>query len=123
MKIKIISFGYKYHSAPDSDLVIDCRILNNPYWDDNLRSYSGKDKSVREYIFSDDLSLSFLENLKHLIFDYLELAEMKKSDSVSFAFGCTGGHHRSVAVAETIYDCLTSEGYDVDCENIDLERE
>jgi len=106
MVITVQSFGFKYGLPQDSDLVFDVRFLKNPFFVEELRNLTGKDRSVWEYVFSDASSKKFLKKLKDmlgfLIPNYIR--EGKKFLTVSI--GCTGGKHRSVANVEFIANYL-----------------
>jgi len=100
--ITVQSFGFKYGIPTESDLVLDVRFLKNPHFCEDLRSYSGLDKKVRDYIFQDKRTKQLFKRLWPL-FDFLlpnYVAEGKKFLTISI--GCTGGKHRSVAIAEEI---------------------
>lgn len=99
LKIKITSFGRKY-GVPEADVVIDVRCLENPFWVQELKPLSGLDAPVREYIFSNPQSVEFAQKLLDLLQMQALLAQGRKCEALSVAVGCTGGRHRSVAVAE-----------------------
>ncbi|MEF3255372.1 MAG: RNase adapter RapZ [Deferribacterales bacterium] len=106
MVITIQSFGFKYGIPQDSDMVLDVRFLKNPFFVDKLRNLTGMDDEVYNYVFSDERSIIFLKKLKSmltfLIPNYVK--EGKKFFTISI--GCTGGKHRSVAIAKFIADYL-----------------
>lgn len=105
MKLYLTSFGRKY-GVPSADCVIDVRCLKNPFWVPELRSFSGMDAEVREYIFSDRESLDYVNRLAELLKMQTKLASDRGFEAFSVAVGCTGGRHRSVAVAEFLADAL-----------------
>lgn len=107
--IEITSFGYKDGILQDADLVFDVRFLPNPYYIKDLRDYDGKQKPVRDYVLKWDVTSEFIEKivdlLKFLIPHYIN--EQKRM--LSIGFGCTGGYHRSVVIAEEIGRILKEE--------------
>ncbi len=109
--ISIYSFGFKYGLPLESDLVFDLRFLPNPYYSEELRGLSGLDKKVRNFVLSSEVSQAFLKKLFDLLaFVLPKYAEEGKS-YVNIAFGCTGGRHRSVVIAEEVASYLLEEGY------------
>jgi len=99
LNLLIQSFGFKYGAPSDADLIADMRFLPNPYWDERLRPYTGEDSQVADYVLSQDGAEEFITNyiaaLQPVIRGYLK--ENRKHASI--ALGCTGGKHRSVAIA------------------------
>jgi UPF0042 nucleotide-binding protein len=123
MKTTVLSFGFKYGLPLDADMVLDCRFLPNPHWVDELRPLPGTDARVREYVMEKKQTRDFLERLETL-FDGLVpgfLGEGKRYLTV--AIGCTGGHHRSVVLAEELSRILRERGLPVSVRHRDLERE
>jgi len=100
--LTVMSFGYKEGSPPVANMLFDVRFLKNPYWVPELRNLTGLDKAVQEYVLSQPMAVKFLETLYPLVesilprFTELELTEF------TIAFGCTGGQHRSTALAEAL---------------------
>lgn len=121
--ITVISFGYKYGIPADSDFVFDLRFLDNPFFVDRLKAYSGLDRAVAAYVFQSGAAERFLELLAKLLrFVLVEMAgEGRKR--VTFAFGCTGGRHRSVAVAERFAHMERQAGYHVVLEHRNIASE
>ena len=102
MNIHVMSFGFKHGIPTDADFVLDVRCLPNPYWVEELRSKTGLDSEVRDYVFSFDETTELLDKLKSLL-DFLNPLYIKEGKSqLVIAIGCTGGNHRSVAIAETL---------------------
>ena len=111
MRTRVMSFGYKYGVPVDVDLVIDCRFLPNPHWVEELRPQTGLHDQVKDYVLEQDTAKDFLERLDGLL-GLLLPAYLKEGKSyLAVAFGCTGGRHRSVAVAEAVADLLRARGY------------
>lgn len=107
----VVSFGFKYGMPLDADLVFDVRFLPNPFYIDELKNHTGLDKDVRDYVFSFDQANDFFDKLYDMV-DFLlpRYIDEGKSQLV-IAIGCTGGMHRSVAVANKLYEKLTENGY------------
>ncbi len=102
MHITLLSFGYKNGLPLDADLVFDCRFLPNPHWVDELRPLSGLDAPVRDYVLRQPAAGEFLENLQTMLGQLLPAYVQEGKSYLTIALGCTGGRHRSVAVAEEI---------------------
>lgn len=122
MQIGVGSFGFKHGLPLDVDMVIDCRFLPNPHWIPELRAFSGKDESVREYVLEREVTERFLGHLQPLIDDLLPAYAAEGKSYFTVAFGCTGGRHRSVAVAEAVAQHLTSGGWVPRVFHRDIER-
>ena len=99
MKITLISFGRKY-GVPEADIVLDMRCLENPFWVAELKEKSGLEPEVQNYIFSNPESKEYLQNLFALLRLQIKLSLDRSRKNLTVAVGCTGGRHRSVAVAE-----------------------
>jgi UPF0042 nucleotide-binding protein len=121
LRVNLISFGFKYGVPREADMVFDLRFLPNPYFVEELRSLSGKDSKVSEYVFASRNVLAFRDKLLELLFFMLPLMENEGRYRVAIAIGCTGGRHRSVAVAEDIFKSLRQADYLVSLEHRHLE--
>jgi RNase adapter protein RapZ len=122
MQTTVISFGYKHGLPLDTDLVIDCRFLPNPHWVDELRPQTGLDELVRRYVMGQDVTGQFLDELTSLL-DLLLPAYVTEGKSyLTVAFGCTGGRHRSVVIAEEVAARLRGLGYDPKVSHRDIAR-
>jgi RNase adapter protein RapZ len=123
VRVNIVSFGYKYGLPVDADLVADCRFLPNPHWIPQLRPLTGLDQPVREYVLgqpgAEKFLAAYLETLRVLLTGY----EREGKHFVTLAIGCTGGKHRSVAMAEQLGARLAEAGPDVQVTHRDLGRE
>ncbi|PRR80605.1 glmZ(sRNA)-inactivating NTPase [Clostridium liquoris] len=121
--ITVVSFGFKYGIPLDSDLVFDVRFLPNPYYISELKNHSGNDKDVIDYVMGYDVTNNFIDKLEDmlefLIPNYLQ--EGKRQLIVSI--GCTGGRHRSVAIANAIYNRLKNKGHKVNIDHRDIEED
>jgi UPF0042 nucleotide-binding protein len=122
MQITVESFGYKHGLPLDVDLVLDCRFLPNPHWVDELRPLSGKDEAVREYVLGQPAAVSFLEHLNRLLRLLLPAYVAEGKSYLTIAFGCTGGRHRSVAIAEEVADQLRQRGEHPVVSHRDIDR-
>jgi UPF0042 nucleotide-binding protein len=110
MQTSVISFGYKHGIPLDVDLVFDCRFLPNPFWVEELRPFSGLDEPVRAFVLSQPESLSFLEKVDDLLTSILPAFVREGKSYLTIAMGCTGGRHRSVALAQALADRLAGHG-------------
>ncbi len=120
--VNIVSFGYKFGIPTDADLVFDVRFLPNPFYVDDLRAMSGLDDPVKDYIFSSSSAGDFLKMLYEMVDYLLPLYAEEGKLSLNIAVGCTGGRHRSVAVAGALYDHLKKSGAKVTFTNRDMDK-
>lgn len=111
MRLTLQSFGFKHGLPRDVDVVLDCRFLPNPYWDETLRSLNGKDPEIQEFVIDRPLAQRFIDHLETLLTDLLPAYQEEGKSYLSIAFGCTGGRHRSVAVAEVMGRILKEQGW------------
>lgn len=109
--ISVMSFGFKYSVPKESDLVFDVRFLPNPYYDMQLRPKTGLDKEVKDYAFKNGQAEVFLSKLEDLLEFLLPCYISEGKNTLVVAIGCTGGKHRSVAIAEEISVYLKEKGY------------
>ncbi|MGM9614858.1 MAG: RNase adapter RapZ [Oscillospiraceae bacterium] len=119
--VHITSFGYKLGIPQEADLVFDVRCLANPYYQDSLRRLNGLDPAVSEYVFRDGTASELTERLRSLVEFLVPLFERDRQE-LNIAVGCTGGHHRSVAVAQALGDMLERPGLAVSVSHRDMER-
>ena len=120
--ISLVSFGYRFGLPSDADLVFDVRFLPNPHFVPKLRQYSGKNPRVARYIRSFKQTGQFLRRIEGLL-EYLIPHYIREGKSyLTIAFGCTGGRHRSVMMAEAIGKALAKRGYTIKLEHRDLKR-
>ncbi|HMC68176.1 MAG TPA: RNase adapter RapZ [Mycobacteriales bacterium] len=119
----VMSFGYKYGLPVDADIVVDCRLLPNPHWVPELRPLTGLDEAVRDYVFAQDGAREFVDAYGDLMHRYEEGYAREGKHYATLAVGCTGGKHRSVAIAEDLAARLRSDGVDVSVVHRDLGRE
>jgi UPF0042 nucleotide-binding protein len=123
LRATVVSFGYKYGLPVDADLVVDCRFLPNPHWVPDLRARTGQDPLVRDYVLSQRGAQEFLDRYSEVLAILIPGYQAEGKRYVSLAVGCTGGKHRSVAVAEQLAQRLTDLGVDVRVSHRDLGRE
>lgn len=120
--VNVESFGFKYGIPMDADMVLDVRFLPNPFYVEELRAMTGMDAPVREYVLSSDTAQDFLDRLCGMIDFLLPQYAEEGRYGLTIAVGCTGGQHRSVAVAKALADHLQDMGEDVQFSNRDLEK-
>jgi UPF0042 nucleotide-binding protein len=119
----VVSFGFKYGLPVDADLVADCRFLPNPHWVPELRPQNGRDPEVREYVLSQPDAAAFLDSYTHLL-GLLSVGYRREGKHwLTVAVGCTGGTHRSVAIADALGRRLGEAGFDVRVVHRDMGRE
>jgi UPF0042 nucleotide-binding protein len=106
MKIYILSFGYKFGIPYDADIVIDVRCLPNPYFVEELKNLNGTSHEVKEYMDAQEETHHFLKKYLDLLFYLIPLYEREGKTSLTITIGCTAGRHRSVSIAETIFEKL-----------------
>ncbi len=123
LRLSIVSFGYKYGLPVDADVVADCRFLPNPHWIPELAPMTGRDDPVREYVLSRPGAAEFLYHYAELLNVILPGYEREGKRFVTLAIGCTGGKHRSVAMADALAVRITGAGVDVQVVHRDLGRE
>ena len=123
LRLSIVSFGYKYGLPVDADLVADCRFLPNPHWIAELAPMTGRDDPVREYVLSQPGAGEFLYHYAELLNVVLPGYEREGKRFVTLAIGCTGGKHRSVAMADELAARIAGLGVDVQVVHRDLGRE
>ncbi|HZU72591.1 MAG TPA: RNase adapter RapZ [Acidimicrobiales bacterium] len=122
MRTQVLSFGYKYGIPLDVDLVLDCRFLPNPHWIEELRTHSGLEEPVRRYVLDQPETEEFLKKVDDLL-GMLMPAYVKEGKSyLTIALGCTGGHHRSVVLAEEIAERLRRAGFTPAVSHRDVSR-
>lgn len=110
LQVNVMSFGFKYGLPIEADMVFDVRFLPNPFYDSELRGKTGLDKEVRDYIFRHESSREFLRKLSELITFLVPRYVEEGKHTLTIAVGCTGGRHRSVAVAEALTELIRELG-------------
>jgi UPF0042 nucleotide-binding protein len=123
MRTRVVSFGFKYGSPIDADLVLDVRFLKNPFFVESLRNQTGLDEPVRKYVLDNDDGQGYLDVAMRFLDFCLPRIEREGRSYLTIAVGCTGGQHRSVTVAEALAAHLRSEtALSVDVIHRDAER-
>jgi UPF0042 nucleotide-binding protein len=118
-----VSFGYKFGIPQESlDIVMDVRFLPNPYYLDNLKSLDGKHEKVINFVMTNDESKKFLRMFEKML-DFLIPNYIEEGKSyLGIGIGCTGGRHRSVVIADILYDYLKLKGYPVKLSHKDIDK-
>jgi UPF0042 nucleotide-binding protein len=120
LDILVQSFGFRYGIPPGSDLVMDIRFLPNPHFIPELRDSTGKEPAVRDYVLSQPSCREFLHRFQDLLGFLLPHYRREGKSYLTISVGCTGGRHRSVAIAEALAKCVTGEGVTVKTAHRDL---
>lgn len=122
MTVSVVSFGFKHGIPMEADLVFDVRFMPNPFYIDELRHKTGLDAPVRDYVFSFRETGEFMGKLRDMIGYLLPRYREEGKTVLVIAIGCTGGHHRSVAVTHALSEYITSLGYRVAENHRDMTR-
>jgi UPF0042 nucleotide-binding protein len=123
LRATVMSFGFKYGIPVDADVVLDARFLPNPHWEPHLREHTGLESDVREYVIGNPAAVSFLDEATRLL-DVMARGYLHEGKRyVTVAVGCTGGKHRSVALAEELAARLSAHGIETMVVHRDLGRE
>ena len=120
--VTVMSFGFKYGIPPEADLVLDVRFLPNPYYDEELRIRTGTDPDVRDYVLNHADAMEFIDRIQNLLKFLLPRYVAEPKSYLTIAVGCTGGRHRSVAVAHQLALFLRSTRFDVRLRHRDVHR-
>ncbi len=120
--VSVMSFGYKYGIPLEADLVFDVRFLPNPYYVSELRDQTGLDDPVSEFVFRSPETQEFMKKLENLIAFLLPLYVEEGKLGLTIAVGCTGGRHRSAAIAKALADYIEEQGYAVQCIHRDIQK-
>lgn len=124
LSTRLVSFGFKYGTPVDADIVLDVRFLPNPFFVDQLRPLSGLEPAVRDYVLATDDARAFSEKALDLLEFALPRYEREGKSYLTVAIGCTGGRHRSVAITELLAGALGSKtGLRIDVVHRDIDRE
>ena len=122
MRVSIRSFGFKNGTPRDIDLLFDVRFLPNPHWVSELRPLRGTDERVAEYVMSEDAAKEFVDRADEMLAFLIPHFEAEGKSYLSVGIGCTGGHHRSVAIAEELGRRLAQHGITASVGHRDIER-
>ena len=118
--VNILSFGYKFGIPIESDWVLDMRFIPNPFYVPSLKKLTGNNQKVSQYVLKHDITQEFIKKNKAMIEEIIPNYMKEGKYSLTLAFGCTGGHHRSVAMANEFARILEEDGYRVTLEHRDL---
>lgn len=122
LAVNVLSFGFKHGIPIEADLVFDVRFMPNPYYVPELKNKTGLDQAVRDFVFSFRQTNDFMEQLEKMLTFLLPLYAEEGKSALVIAIGCTGGHHRSVAVSHELAEYITEEGYQVTENHRDISR-
>jgi UPF0042 nucleotide-binding protein len=122
MAVSVQSFSYKRGLPRGVDMVFDCRFLRNPYWESSLRALDGRSPQVAAFVGGDPRFAPFFERVADLVLMLLPAQSEEGKAHLTIGFGCTGGQHRSVAVAEKMGAALAAAGWQVSIRHRELER-
>lgn len=122
MAIYVQSFAYKRGVPRGVDMVFDCRFLRNPHWDPDLRKLDGRYEMVRDYVQEDERCAPFFQHVSDLVELLLPAFIEEGKSHVTIGFGCTGGQHRSVTLAEMLMNALAKQGWQASIRHRELER-
>lgn len=122
LSVTVKSFSYKRGTPHGADMVLDCRFLRNPYWNDQLRELDGRHERIQAFVRHDPLYQDFYESLVRMVTLLLPAYRNEGKTHFTLALGCTGGRHRSVAVAENLAADLAERGWPVSVRHPELER-
>ncbi len=122
LAVSVHSFSYKRGLPRGLDMVFDCRFLNNPHWEPALRPLDGRDAAVLDYVQADGRFAPFFDKVSDLVESLLPAYTDEGKAHLSIGFGCTGGQHRSVALAETLTQTLAQKGWRVSIRHREIER-
>ena len=122
MRVSIRSFGFKHGVPRDTDLVLDVRFLPNPHWVPELRELRGTNPPVSEYVLGSDGAEEFMDKIDDLLEFLIPRFQGEGKSYLSIGIGCTGGHHRSVAIAEELRRRLSEHGVNASVRHRDMER-
>lgn len=122
MRVSVTSFGFKHGTPRDSDIMFDVRFLPNPHWVPELRPYRGTDEPVADYVLSTDDAREFLVRVEDLLDFLIPRFKAEGKSYLTIGIGCTGGHHRSVALAEEIGRWLATNDIDARVRHRDIEK-
>lgn len=122
MALHLMSFGFRYGIPPEANFVLDVRFIPNPYFVKELKEGTGLDQDVSQYVLQQDASEMILAHSKRLIDDVIPLAKEEGKSSMTFAVGCTGGRHRSVALIEALAVTLRDQEIEALVTHRDVEK-
>ena len=119
--VTVMSFGFKFGLPADAGWVVDARMVRNPFWVPELRSFTGLDDAVRDYVLEDEVARELIERTHALISWSAQRNAERGKDALSLAVGCTGGRHRSVVIVEALAERLRGDGLTVSVTHRDVD--
>lgn len=123
LSVTVLSFGFKYGIPVDSDLVFDVRFIPNPFYITELRQYSGKDEPVKRFVLNQKETQEFIAKIKDMLLFLIPNYIKEGKRQLIISIGCTGGRHRSVAIANEIHKILVDNNFNVKIEHRDIEED
>lgn len=123
MVVEVLSFGFKYGVPLEANIVLDVRFLPNPYWDEDLRPLTGMDPEVSDYVTNNDQAREFFKHSKAMLKYLIPRYEAEPKSYLTIAIGCTGGRHRSVAMAHEVLRLLRDMQYDARLRHRDMGKD
>ena len=122
LQSRIVSFGFKHGVPKDVDLLLDCRFLPNPHWEDELRAMTGEDTPVREFLLQKEITNQFLAQLESMLRLIMPAYQEEGKSYLSLAIGCTGGRHRSVMIVNELQGVFAKLGFEASVTHRDIEK-
>ena len=123
LDVTLRSFGFKYGTPTDVNMLWDVRFLPNPYWQEELRAKTGLEKEVSDFVIGSSEGRTFLKLMKNMVFFIIQQNLIADKKELVFAIGCTGGRHRSVAMVEVIQDVLMMLPVNLKIEHRDIDKD
>jgi RNase adapter protein RapZ len=121
ISMTVMSFGFKFGLPADAGWVVDVRMVRNPFWVPELRSLTGHDAAVRDYVLEDEVARDLIDRIHSLISWSAQRNAERGKDGLSLAVGCTGGRHRSVVIVDAIAERLRGDGLTVTVTHRDVD--
>jgi UPF0042 nucleotide-binding protein len=121
ISMTVMSFGFKFGLPADAGWVVDVRMVRNPFWVPELRSLTGHDAAVRDYVLEDEVACDLIDRIHSLISWSAQRNAERGKDGLSLAVGCTGGRHRSVVIVDAIAERLRGDGLTVTVTHRDVD--
>lgn len=122
MKLRIMSFGFKNGMPAEADYIFDVRFVSNPFYVDTLRRHTGKEDAVKDYVLGFEVTMEFLNNLFEMMVKLMPNFMREGKNELTIAFGCTGGVHRSVVMADRFFEMCVARGVSAVIDHRDLDR-
>lgn len=123
ISITVLSFGFKYGIPVDADLVFDVRFIPNPFYIPKLKPFSGNDLPVKDYVLAQEETIGFIKRVDDLLEFLIPCYKKEGKRQLIISIGCTGGRHRSVAIANSFYETLVKRNYSVSVEHRDIRED